>query len=284
MRFRIAIAAVALVAVAASSFAAPNPKEQEIIDKYLKKTEKKHESSKLGWLSLHFTVDRVNRNNDYNSFTDHLNRNMDGGRFSWLDQTFALGGEFGMLFQKKFAWSVGGEYWLKTGETVEGTVSYTPSSGVPTELTNPSSEISVYGFYGGLSYYLLNPPVPKQELVGPSVKIGGNVGYYQVNWDLFPQSQNLNLSTSEPDGTNTTFKGTAPGFSLSAGVDYPVGMFGLSLCGEASYLHLNFSNVAWYNSADQEVVASYNEQPDGRVDLNFSGVRARIALKRFISL
>lgn len=285
MRIPTAIAAAAIIALAATSFAAPNPTEQEIVDKYLKKTEKKHAMEKLSWLSAHFTVDRVNRNNDYNSFTNHVNNNLTGGAFSWLDQTYAIGGEFGMMFEKKFAWKLGGEYWLKVGETIEGTVTYSPpSGGTPVDLVNPQSEMKVIGFYGGVDYFLLNPPAPKQELAGPSVKIGGNVGYYQVNWDLFPQSQNLNLSTATYDGTNAAFKGNAPGFSLNAGVDYPVGAFGLSLCGEASYFYLNFTNVAWYNSADQEVVASYNEQPDGRVDLNFSGVRGRIALKRYFSL
>ena len=149
MRIRIAIAAVALIAVAATSFAAPNPSEQEIVDQYLRKTEKKHEADRLGWFSVHFTVNRVNRNNDYNSFTNHINHDLTGGQFSWLDQTFAFGGEFGMLFQKRFAWSIGGEYWLKTGETMEGTVSYAPD-GVPTELVNPQSEMQVAGLYGGL--------------------------------------------------------------------------------------------------------------------------------------
>jgi hypothetical protein len=49
-------------------------------------------------------------------------------------------------------------------------------------------------------------------------------------------------------------------------------------------MYLNFKNVAWYNDQDQEIVASYTGDADGRVDLGLSGFRAKIELKRFFSL
>ena len=58
---------------------------------------------------------------------------------------------------------------------------------------------------------------------------------------------------------------------------------GLVLSGEASYLHLNFTNVAWYNSVDQEVVATYGGTDATRVDIALSGVRAKINLKKYFS-
>src|SRR5512140_409882 len=114
--------------------------------------------------------------------------------------------------------------------------------------------MKIMGAYTGIGYYIINAPAPADLLKYPAVKINGTVGYYQVSWDLFPQYQNLNLATATADGTNTTFKGSAPSFSFGAGVDYPLGFYGLSVSGEASYLYLNFKNVAWYNSVNQEVV------------------------------
>lgn len=280
VRFALLLAGVTLIAVAAT--AAPTPKEQELVNQFLKKTEKKHRPKKLGWVSANFTVNRVNRYNEYNSFTKHVNSNLSGGQFSALSQVGAAGLEVGVGMNRKLSWVFGGEYWLKSGDKISGTVNYAPPSGSgPVALTDPESKIQVYGAYTGVNYSIWNPRAAGDVLNGGSAWVSGNVGYYQVNWDLFPQYENLNLSTAAPDGSNTTFKGNAPGFSLGAGVDFPVGFGGLSFAAEANYLHLNFSNVAWYNTADQEVVATYGDGPDTRVDLKMSGVRARLSLKKY---
>jgi len=116
------------------------------------------------------------------------------------------------------------------------------------------------------------------------VRVDGSVGYYQASWDLWDGYQNLNLATSVPEGVNTTLKGTAPGFSFGVGADYPLPFFDMALGVDVSYLYLNFTNVAWYNAEDEEIVATYNGTADSRVDLNLSGARARIELKRFFKL
>lgn len=284
MRVRLVLSVAVVALIASTAFSAPNPKEQELVDQFLKKTEKKHSPKKVGWFSANFTMNRINRNNEYNSFTNHINSSLSGGEFSWLDQAFAGGAEFGIGVSKKMAWLAGGEFWLTTGEQLSGTVSYVPpSGGTPVQLTDPQSEIKVYGAYTGVNYSIWNPRIAGQELIGGSAWVTGTVGYYQVNWDLFPQYENLNLSTATPDGVNAEFKGNAPGFSLGVGLDYPIGLAGLAFGAEASYLHLNFNNVAWYNAADQEVVATYNDSPDSRVDLKLSGVRARVSLKKYLS-
>ncbi|MDF1543823.1 MAG: hypothetical protein P1R58_01830, partial [bacterium] len=79
------------------------------------------------------------------------------------------------------------------------------------------------------------------------------------------------------------FKGNAPGLSAGFGMDYPLNFYGLSFGADMSYFYLNFTNVAWYNSIDQEVVASVDGTEDGRIDLNFSGVRGKLELKRFFN-
>jgi hypothetical protein len=50
-----------------------------------------------------------------------------------------------------------------------------------------------------------------------------------------------------------------------------------------NYLHLNFKNIAWYNTNGEEIVVSLNGTEDGRVDLGLSGFRGRIELKRYFN-
>jgi hypothetical protein len=282
MNSRFVVFVALLTLFAFGSLLASTDKEQEMVNQFLKKTETKH-AQKLSWMSVGVSLDRINRKNDYNSFTMSLNHQIDGGQFSWLGNATAINAEFGAFVKNGLAWSIGGEYWMKVGEKLSGNITYAPSGGVPTVLTNPSSEIKTLGFYTSLAYYLKNAPKPGKPITGVSFFVGGTVGYYQTNWDLFSEYQNLNLSTAAPDGANTTFKGSAPGFSANLGVDFPIQFGGLILSGEASYLHLNFNNIAWYNSVDQEVVATYAGSTDTRVDIALSGVRAKVNLKKYFS-
>ena len=86
-----------------------------------------------------------------------------------------------------------------------------------------------------------------------------------------------------PAAINATFKDSNIGLSLSAGAEYPLNFGSMSLGVDVNYLYLNFNNVAWYNSQDQEVVASYAGNIESRVDLGLSGVRGRIELKKFFN-
>ena len=152
-----------------------------------------------------------------------------------------------------------------------------------TVAANPKSELRVLGVNTGFQYFLLNPPKTNQKLTGLAARIGATIGYYTASWDLWSQYENLNLATSTPVTDNTTFKGTAPGFSLGFGLDYPLGLLDLGLAMDASYLHLNFNNVAWYNSSDEEIIATNDGTVDGRVNLSLSGVRGKIELKRYFN-
>ena len=73
------------------------------------------------------------------------------------------------------------------------------------------------------------------------------------------------------------------GFGVFTGIDYPLGIFDLAVGVDVGYLYLNFANVAWYNSQDEEVIATYTGDRDGRVDLDMSGVRGKVEIKRFFS-
>lgn len=282
MRFAKLFLVSALILAIAAPVVYSQETEQDIINRYLQKTEKKH-VSKLGWASLHFTGNRINRHNDYNDFATNISTSLEGGDVAWLDQAFSFGADFGVVFKNKYAWFLGGEYWLKQGTSLSGDFTYTPAGGTPTIITDPTSEITVYGAYTGFQYYLMNPPTTENLLTKLCVRVNASVGFYGVSWDLFPEYQNLNLSTSASVQGNEKFSGTAPAFSIGAGVDYPVNFWNMAVGIDMSYLYLNFNNVAWYNAQDEEIVATYDNTEDGRVDLALSGIRGKIELKRYFS-
>jgi hypothetical protein len=253
--------------------------EQDILNRYINKAQKK-QTVKYGWASINVSMDRINRDNTYNTFLTHESQNFNGQSFDWLNVGTSIGAEFALLFQRRVAWTFGGEYWLKQGRTMEGNYTYLPTGGT---VTDPSSEIQVFGLSTGLQYFLMNPPSAQGTLAKPALRVVGTAGYYFSNWELWSEYQNLNLSTAAPEGSNATYKGSAPGFSLGLGADYPLKVWNLAIGADMSYLYLNFNNVGWYNSDDEEVVASYDGTEDGRVDLTMSGFRGKVEIKRYIS-
>lgn len=276
------IATILLVVFASSAAASAADTEQDIINRYLKKTQKKH-VRKLGWISASFDMNRINKDNDYNKFASSQTEYLDNGTILWLNKAKSVSMEFGMFLGDRFAWSMNGEYWLKLGQNNTGTFTYSPPGGSPSVITNLQSEIKVVGFITGMDYYISNRPSKDHYLESMALRISGSVGYYIASWDLWNSFQNLNLSTSTPAPTNTTFKGTAPGLSLGMGADYPLNFQNFSLGVDFSYLYLNFKNIAWYNSIDQEVVPTWNNDADSRVDLGLSGFRGKVELKRFFT-
>ncbi len=280
MRSIKAVIVALLVVLVGSPVMSATQSEQDIINKYMQKTEKKHKK-KLGWISGSFIMNRINRDNDYNKFAMHQSENFTNAGLSWLGQAPAFDLEFGIVLTSRIAWSLGGEYWLKFGENQSGTFEYTPDGGVPTTVTDIVSELSLFGVSTGVQYYLTNPPVIGEPSSNLSIKAIGSVGYYQVNWDVWDGYENLNLSTSLPSGTNTTYSGSAPGFTIGMGIEYPTNLFGMVFGFDFRYLYLNFNNVGWYNSLDQEIIATWDFTEDSRVNLGLSSFRGRLELKRF---
>jgi hypothetical protein len=286
MRSRIAMIALGCFLMVAVGNAFAGDSEQDIVNKYLQKAEKKTQPKKearVGWFNVGAQYNRINRSStDYVKFDNALNTEMSGGSFNGLYNAKSINADLGTMVTRHLGLSVGGEYWLKNSETISGTVQYSPGGGAPISLVNPTSEIKVMGGFAQAQYYLLNPPSTSKQNHGVSAWLGGTAGYYGVSWSVFQAYQNLNLSTATPDpgGTNATFKGTAPGFSINMGIEYPI-ISGLTMSADANYLYLNFTNVAWYNSSNQEVVASYDGTKDGRVDLNFNGLRGKFAIRKY---
>jgi hypothetical protein len=283
MRRKITVVVTSLFIFCGGSILSATETEQDIINRFLKKTEAKH-VKKISWIAANFTLNRINRDNDYNKFANYSSTHFSNTNLPWIGEAKSLGIELGLLFGKKFAWSVGGEYWFKMGTNQTGLFNYTPPNASPSVVDNLISEVTVWGVSSAVQYYIYNPPSKSNLLTRLAVRVGGSIGYYQAQWDLWDEYQNLNLATSAPTGTNTTFKGSAPAFSIITGVDYPLPFLDMALGIDVSYLYLNFSNVAWYNQSSEEIVATYNGASDGRVDLGLSGVRGKVELKRFFKL
>lgn len=277
MRRSVVVLTLLAFVVSLAGAAVAQQTEQDILKKYLSKTEKKHVQHQ-GWLSVNFTMNRINRHNDYNDFANYASTQMTGSSFSWLNMSKSFGGEFGVSVNRRFGFALGGEYWLKMGETITGSFEYQPIS---TAVSNPSSEIKTYGGFASIIYYVTNPPTPQEGLKHLAVRTRVTVGYYQTKWDLWPEYQNLNLSTALPEQSNLTYTGSAPAFSFTLGGDYPLGASGFSIGTEFGYQYLNFKNVSWYNDQDQEVVVTTAGTAASRVDLTFSGVIGRVELKKF---
>lgn len=281
MRFKafLAVFTILILFVSSVSF---GDTEDEMVEKFMKRLEKKH-VKKLSWASINFSVNRINRFNDYNTFVSNESNNFSNTNFSWLGEAKAFGFDLGVVFNDRYAWSIGAEYWMKMGETVEGSSLYLPSG---TVINNPKSEIKVIGFTTGLQYFFKNHPKITGELDGLALKGGVNVGLYQVSWDLWPEYSynNLNLSTSlTTDGNITTYKDIAPGIMVSLGADYPTNFLNTVLSFDMGYLYLNFNQVAWYNLQDEEIIATTTGVENDRVDLNFSGIKGKIEIKKYFS-
>ncbi len=281
MRNLMAILAVIVILLVSVVPVTAGQTEQDIVAKYLRKAKEK-QTRHLSWLSGHFGMNRINRENDYNAFATYQSNLISNGSIEWLGEAKSFGIDAGFVFAERFGWSLGGEYWMKMGTNQSGSFDYSPG-GTSMTIENLKSEIQVWGVTAGLQYFVMNPPSVVRHLTRPSVRVGASVGFYQASWDLFKEYQNLNLATSTPENTNITYKGTGVGFSANLGGDYPLGWNGLVLGADIGYLMLNFKNVSWYNAQDQEIVATYNGTPEGRVNLDLSGVRGRVEIKRFFS-
>jgi len=261
----------------ASTAVGSTDSEEEIMQRYLTKVRKKH-TTRVTWISGYFSLDRIDRDNDYNKFANYETLNFTDATIPWLGESKMLGADFGLLFNNRFAWTLGFQYWFKMGESLEGIYYYEPSG---TYVENPETQISVFGITTGVQYYLKNRPNKTGELEKMAVRVGGGAGFYKAKWEVWEDYQDLNLATNYTDASSEAFEDQTLAFNVNVGIDYPTQAFGLILGVDLGYLFLKFDNVAWYNTWDQEVVASYTGDVDGRVDLDLSGFTGKIELKRF---
>jgi len=263
--------------------------EDEMVAKFLKKTEKKHQS-KVGYLVLNGSLGRLYRDNDYNMFTNRVSplvSSLSGGtgEVKKLNYTYELALGFGVMPTHKTAVEIGFAYWLKQGSSQTGDFNLSlvnlddPNDQYGFDL---SSEVQVYGFNLNVDYYLSGPPDKEGILNGLALKAGGGLGYYAASWQLWDGFTGFNLSTSEPEVISGKLTGSAPGVTANVAAELPMGLAGLVLEAEARYLYLNFTGMKWYNSSNEEVVATVNNS-GLKVELDMSGPRFQLGLKRYFS-
>jgi hypothetical protein len=263
--------------------------EDELVAKFLKKAEKKH-TKKVGYLFANGAFGRLYRDNQYNMFTERVNpliSSVSGNdtEIKKLNQSYELFGGFGMMPSPKTAVEFGFSYWLKQGSSVNGDFNLSlvnlndPNDHYGFELR---SEIQVYGFTGSIDYYLSEPPDKDGQLHNLAFKVGGGLGYYFADWELWEGFTGYNLSTGTPETLGGKLNGSAPGLTANVGVEYPLNIGGLVVSGSVQYLYLNFTGMNWYNSTNEEIVATVNNS-GLKVDLDMSGPRVRLGLKRFFA-
>jgi hypothetical protein len=185
----------------------------------------------------------------------------------------------------KTAFTLGFNYWLKMGSTQSGDFNLSLVNATDPDIQTDfalKSEIQVYGFGGEFGYFLTNPPDNDGVLRKIALKLSAGVGYYRANWELWQGVAGLNVDTQAEEPIDGTLTGSAPGGTLGISAEYPISFGGLVIQGTAKYLYLNFTSMKWYNNNNNQVVATYNAS-GGQVDLDFSGPRAQIGLKKYLS-
>ncbi len=257
--------------------------EDEIVARYMKKAQSK-QKTKVGFFSANFSYGVLAIDNGYNNFASYADSRISPGNpIGGIWRTNQLGANFGLMMSSRTALKFGFEYWLqmgvdKTGDYVLGI----EPLGTQTDF-NLISQVQIYGFTGGADYYLLNPPDRNGVFHSLALRVGANGGYYMANWEVWEGLTTYNLVTANFEANNDPLKDNTIGFSVSAGVDYPTPVFDLLLGADISYQYLNFDNVKSYNSVDEELYLSYSDTGTDRVDLDFSGLRGKIELKRFFN-
>jgi len=255
--------------------------EDEIVARYLKKAQTKHKKT-VGFFSAGFTYGMLADNSDFNKFTDYANARISPDNpleGTW--RTSQITANFGMMMSHRAAFKLGFEYWTKmgTGATGDYTLSIEPL-GVQTDF-DMKSQVQVYGFTGGADYYLLNPPDRNGVFNALAVRVGANAGFYSAKWDVWDGLTSYNLSTASYETNNDPLKDNTIGFAVTAGADYPTPIFNMLLGVEFGYQYLNFDNVKSYNTVDEELYLSYSDTATDRVDLDFSGIRGKVELRKF---
>jgi len=263
--------------------------EEELVAKFLKKAEKKH-NKKVGYLVLNGSFGRLNRDNDYNKFSDRVTPlvssiDADGGSIDKINSSYEFFGGFGIMASPKTAAEFGFAYWMKQGSSQSGDFNLSlvnmddPDNHYGFDL---KSEVQIYGFSGNIDYYLSEPPDREGNLNNLAFKVGAGLGYYFASWELWDGFTGYNLSTNEAEIISGKLTGSAPGITLSLAAEYPINLAGLVIEGKARYLYLNFTGMNWYNSNNEETVATVNNSGTP-VELDMSGPRIQFGFKRYFS-
>ncbi len=252
--------------------------EDEIVQSYIQKLEKRH-SYNIGYISFYGSYGKISESNMFHSpvvygYTDGLSSNIgivDPSMGIFRSKEFGL--KVGMMAMDRLSFNVGFEYWLPIESNVD--VDYTVTSGTLVQEGNieDQTDVSVYGFGGGLDWHFLGKPDNEGVLNSLSVTAGAGAGYYFGNWNLWQEE--------DGSGEQPSVSFSAPAFWVQAGAEYPIGLWDMVVGLDVKYLILNFKEIAWYEelSTGDFALADYSGNP---VELDFSGPRARVELKKYM--
>ena len=95
MRFSKILMTLVLLAFTSSAIAQGSSSEDEVINRYLKKTIKE-QTRNMGWISANYTLNRVNKDNDYNKFASYESSNFASSSVSPLDKAHSFGFDGGI--------------------------------------------------------------------------------------------------------------------------------------------------------------------------------------------
>jgi hypothetical protein len=263
--------------------------EEELVAKFLNKTEKK-QIKKVGFFVVNGSYGKLLTAGDYNNYVHEISPaiaafNNSDSRVEGIYRSKELFAGFGIMTSSKMAATLGFNYWLRMGSDKTGDYNLSlvnMNDPIDHDNFNLKSEIQIYGFSGGVDYYLLNPPDRDGLLHGLALKVGANGGFYFAKWEVWEGFTGYNLYLESQEIITGKLTGQAPGASISLTTEYPVKLMGLVVEMSAKYQYLNFTKMKWYNDLDHENVVVYG--PDQRrVELDLSGPRAQFGLKRYFS-
>ncbi len=262
------------------------PEEAAVKAKFLKESEEKH-TRHVSFLALRVGGGLLD-GGDYDKFAAFNNSNItrtDGGSevLSELSNSLEVGLEMGVMLGSKSSVSLNLDYWLKNGSNNVGdfTLGVAPL-GSQTGFAL-QSEITVFGAAGNFGYFLLNPPSKTGVSKGLSIEAIGTAGFYFSKWDVWQGSGNINLSTGLFEQVGGSMTDQSPGFGAGMRFSLPTGVFGTSLALEGSYLQLKFSNPSWKNASNEEIFATFSANSNDQVELDFSGLRSKFEIRKFMS-
>jgi len=257
--------------------------EDEVVASFMKKAQKKHKT-KVGFFSANFSYGLLKDDNGFNQFTDYANaRITPGNPIFGIWRSYQLSANFGMMLSSKTVMKFGFDYWLKMGSNQTGdyTLSIEPL-GTQTDI-NLKSQLQVMGFSVGADYYLTNPPDKYGVVHALALRIGATGGFYMAKWEVWEGLTSYNLVTSSFETNNDPFKDNSLGFTVTAGFDYPTPVWNMLIGLDVGYQYLNFDNIKSYNTVDEELYLSASDSGTDRIDLDLSGFRGKIELKKFFS-
>jgi len=252
--------------------------EDEVVAKYLKKTEQNRER-KIWFVTASGLYGKLSDDNQYNDFRSNSAIGLDG---IYRSKEISVG--FGLMVARNVAVGASAHYWLKLGNDATGNYIRLAEDPIDTVAsTDMKSNLQVYGFTGNIDYFVMNPPDKSGILHGPALKINVDAGYYFARWELWEGFLGYNLDTEASEVVDDKFTGGAFGGSAGLAAEMPINFGGLVVEGAIRYEYLKFSKIKWYNGDDNEVVVAGNDARE-RVELDLSGPRVQLGVKRYFSL